>query len=105
MSEEEPRDPLVDAIGLVLFGVASSVVSTLDDEDVERFRSAYQGFLEGANADAAVDSQVLEIAGSLTEMFEFSLRWSLDDPSIQADRRNLREELQESWREELREEP
>ena len=88
---------------MVLFGIASSVVSTLDDEDVERFRSAYQGFLDGARADETVDSEVLEIAGSLTEMFEFDLQWSMDNPSIQADRRNLREELQESWREELME--
>ena len=89
------------ALALVLFGIADCLVLTLDDEDVERFRSSYEGFLEAAHADESLDPELLEMADNMTEMFDFSLKLSLDDPDGQARRRNLREELQASWREEL----
>lgn len=101
MDNEEAQDPSVEGIGMVFFGIASSVALTLDDEDIERFRTAYQGFLDGAHADEGIDPEVLEVADMLTELFDANLQLSLDDPGSQARRKNLREELQASSREEL----
>ena len=83
MEDEEHIDPSAEAIGMVLAAIASSLVSTTDDAGVERFRSAYGGFFEAANVSESQNSEVLQIANSLTELFDYTLNHFLDNPSIE----------------------
>ena len=70
MDDDEAIDPLSEAIGLVLAGIASSLVATMDDAGVELFRSAYGGFFEAAHADENQSPEVLEIADDMTDLLD-----------------------------------
>ena len=83
MPDDESTDPLLGAIELVLGGITSSLVTAIDDAGVERFRSAYGGFLEGAYANGDQPPEVVEIANKLTDLLDFQLQWFLDNPNIE----------------------
>ena len=83
MSSQETVDPVAEAMGMVMSGIAASLVIAFDDAGVERFRSAYGGFLDAAHADESQTDAVLEVAEVMTELLDFSLESFLDNPNIE----------------------